>query len=187
MILIINCGSIKTSKIGEVVDALNYKSTTIFVDDFNAKIHLKELSGIIISGAPILVTEINQQPFLDKFGFLLTTELPVLGICFGHQILGLVYGANASKCKEDRDWQTISVTKDSYILKNMNDNFKMKQDHCEQISVPNGFVLLASSTICKNEVMQHKTKPLYGVQFHPEVSGEKGVQLIRNFLRNINA
>jgi GMP synthase (glutamine-hydrolysing) len=57
------------------------------------------------------------------------------------------------------------------------------EDHCESISVPPGFVLVASSDACVNEIMQHQTKPFFGVQFHPEVSGNHGSLLIENFAK----
>jgi GMP synthase (glutamine-hydrolysing) len=58
----------------------------------------------------------------------------------------------------------------------------MMEDHCESISLPKGFKLLAVSDACVNEAMCHASKPWMGVQFHPEVSGNQGTLLIENFV-----
>jgi GMP synthase (glutamine-hydrolysing) len=97
--------------------------------------------------------------------------------------LGLVYGAFGSRMKEDRDWQEIENYLDSPLLNKFPPIFEMMEDHCESISVPPGFMLVASSDACVNEMMQHQTKPFFGVQFHPEVSGNHGSLLIENFAR----
>ena len=60
--------------------------------------------------------------------------------------------------------------------------FEVMEDHCESISIPEGFELLASSDECINEAMQHKEKKIYGLQFHSEVSGNFGRVIIENFV-----
>jgi GMP synthase-like glutamine amidotransferase len=59
----------------------------------------------------------------------------------------------------------------------------MMEDHCESISVPSGFVLVASSDACVNEMMQHQTRPFFGVQFHPEsILTPEGKKILQNFI-----
>lgn len=181
MILIIDCGSKKTPEITQLLHKSNIPQTTITYDNLTSNGLPNNINGIIISGAPILVTEIDPQPYLNTFSFLKNINIPVLGICFGHQILGMTHGATASKCNEDRDWQTIQKLKDSSLFNTLSFPLEMKEDHCEQIDVPTDFILLAKSNVCYNEAMQHKSKPLLGVQFHPEVSDKQGQQLILNF------
>ena len=180
MILIIDCGSSKTKYIEQIVDDFIDISPCKLMD-FNES-NLKNVIGVIISGAPLLITEINMETYLERMAWIKSTELPVLGICFGHQIIGLLHGAFGSKMKEDRDWQIVEAFETSPLFNRLPNEVEMMEDHCETISIPADFKLIASSDACVNEVMQHKQKPLYGVQFHPEVSGNHGKILIENFV-----
>jgi GMP synthase (glutamine-hydrolysing) len=184
MILIIDCGSLKTRYIEEAVD-LQMDFETVGLWDVTQD-HLKNKKGIIISGAPILITEIDYTKHLLQVSFLKEIQIPVLGICFGHQILGLTFGAIPSKQKEDRDWQVIETIEEDILFDKLPREFEMMEDHCESISLPKDFKLIGVSDVCINEAMVHQKLPLYGVQFHPEVSGNLGTLLIENFVSICN-
>ena len=181
MILIVDCGSSKTPFIEEMVDEfLDFKTIPFF--DFTEE-DAQNSVGLIISGAPILITEINMERYLKHVSWILEFDKPILGICFGHQLLGLLHGAFGSKMREDRDWQEIEVFVDCPLFDKLPTSFDMMEDHCESISIPENFELVASSNSCVNEAMKHKEKPFFGVQFHPEVSGNYGRVVIENFTR----
>lgn len=181
MILIIDCGSQKTPYIEQCVDEfMDFQTVAILSlteNDLNNK------KGIIISGAPLLITEMDLTPYLEKVSWIKTIKIPVLGICFGHQLIGISFGAFGSRMKEDRDWQTIEVYEVCPLFEKLPTEIKMMEDHCESISIPAGFELVASSDTCVNEAMQHKILPIFGVQFHPEVSGNHGRILFENFTK----
>jgi GMP synthase (glutamine-hydrolysing) len=181
MILIIDCGSQKTQYIEESVDEF-MDFETISIHSISDE-YFKNKKGVIISGAPILITEIDISPYLEKFKWIKTIGLPILGICFGHQMIGLTFGAFGSRMKEDRDWQTIEIFEQSDLFKKLPTEIEMMEDHCESISIPKDFTLIAASDSCINEAMQHKDLPIYGVQFHPEVSGNHGRILFDNFIQ----
>lgn len=181
MIVVIDFGSSKTRFIADAVDEFMDVKTVSYTE-FNTS-DLNDASGVILSGAPILVTEVEMLPYVQKMQWLKTTDLPVLGICFGHQLIGILHGAFASMMKPDRDWQTIEAFESSPLLDRLPTEFQMMEDHCETISIPQGFDLIASSDACVNEMMQHKEKSLFGVQFHPEVSGNHGRVMIENFVK----
>lgn len=181
-ILIIDCGSSKVSDIEKALEAINIDSVTVSWDKIKPE-KAADHPGIIISGAPILLTETDPTPYLFGFNFLLDYPNPVLGICFGHQILGMLHGAQISNGKENRGWQEIDIELSSTLFNYVRKPFEMMEDHQEEITIPDGFKLLASSKNCKVEAMQHKIKPLFGVQFHPEVSERKGLQLLKNFCK----
>lgn len=181
MILIIDCGSSKTKFIEQVVyEFIDTRVVSLLDFDTESLINIK---GVILSGAPLLITEIDMEPYLEKMSWLRTTDLPVLGICFGHQLIGLLHGAFASRMREDRDWQTIETLEDCPLFDRLPTEFLMMEDHCESISIPSGFQLLAVSDACINEAMSHNEKSIFGVQFHPEVSGNHGAVLLENFVK----
>lgn len=180
MIVIINCGSSKTPHIQDMIE--NFDNTQVVgMFDFNYT-DFEDADGFVISGAPILITEKDPDPYLERFTWLKTTEKPVLGICFGHQMLALTYDSLANRQKEDRDLQMIEVIADCPLFDRLPDEVEFMEDHCESVSIPNHFVHIAVSDACINEAMMHESKPLYGVQFHPEVSGNNGSILLENFV-----
>ena len=180
MILVIDCGSNKSKYIKQIIDEfIDVKQCKLL--DFNLD-DLNDVKGVIISGAPILITDIDPIPYVQMIAWVKTISIPILGICFGHQIIGLLHGAFAQKMTPARDWEEIGSFEASPILKRLPIDFEMMQDHCETISIPPGFTLLASSDSCVNEVMQNKEQRVFGVQFHPEVSGNFGRILLENFV-----
>lgn len=180
MILVIDCGSNKTKYIEQIVDEfIDVKPCKLF--DFKLE-DLNDVKGVIISGAPILITDVDPTPYVNMLAWVKTIKVPVLGICFGHQMIGLIHGAFAQKMSPARDWEEIGSYEASPLLNRLPLDFEMMQDHCETISVPPGFTLVASSDGCVNEVMQNKEQTLFGVQFHPEVSGNFGRILLENFV-----
>jgi len=181
-ILIIDCGSSKVVDIENQLEVINIAFKTEKWNNISTE-KLDKYRGIIISGAPVLLTQVNATPYLKALGFLKSYKNPVLGICFGHQMLGLLHGAAVNLCKEDQDWQDINIEQSSTLFNYIRKPYKMMEDHTEEVSLPNDFKLLATSKICKNEAMQHKIKPLFGVQFHPEVSERSGLQLLKNFCK----
>ena len=179
MILIVDCGSQKTPFIEDCINELG-DYLTIPLMELNID-SIESCQGIIFSGAPLLITEINMESYLTKFQWIKELSIPILGICFGHQFIGMLYGAQPSKMKEDRDWQEIEPLEDDQLFDKLPSPFNMLEDHCESISIPPGFTLLATSDACVNEAMRHKEKDIFGVQFHPEVSGNSGMILFQNF------
>ncbi|MBL4861692.1 MAG: gamma-glutamyl-gamma-aminobutyrate hydrolase family protein [Crocinitomicaceae bacterium] len=180
MILLIDFGSNKTEYIEEIIDEFCDVKRIPFIG--LSSVDLTNITGVVLSGAPILITEVNTDLYIEKMEWIKTTTLPVFGICFGHQLIGLLHGAFGTRMKEARDWQTVEAFEESILFNRLPSEIEMMQDHCESISIPAHFKLIASSDACVNEVMQHESNPIFGVQFHPEVSGNHGRILIENFV-----
>jgi GMP synthase (glutamine-hydrolysing) len=181
MIAVIDCGSQKTPLIESILyEHIDTKVISMF--DLNPETDFADCIGVVLSGAPILITEIDTEQYLNRFTWLKNSPAPVLGICFGHQILGLTFGALANRQRDDRDWQTVEILVDCPLFDKLPTEILLMEDHCEAISIPEDFVHVGVSDSCVNEAMMHSTLPLYGVQFHPEVSGTHGAIVLENFV-----
>lgn len=181
-VLIIDCGSSKVPNICKLVTDFGAALQIVKMQDLKPE-HAENCNGIIISGAPILITKSDKEKLLHPFLFLKNCKIPVLGICFGHQILGLLYGAEVFLGKEVRSDIQINLLSNCPIFDGLDTNtIIVSQDHTEGITLPKDFILLANSEYYPNEAMQHKTNKIFGVQFHPETSSYLVKKIITNFL-----
>lgn len=176
----VDCGSSKVTEISRVLLEQGAVVTVIAPSQLPA-IESSLPDAIIISGNPALIRDTGTE-FLQDFAGLCTHTIPVLGICFGHQVLGLLHGAQVAIGKEDRETRQMEVLHDNPLFSGLPNDCAFRQDHTEVVSLPEDFICLARSSHCSNEAMMHNELPVYGVQFHPEVSGSTGRQLIGNFL-----
>ena len=180
MILIIDCGSSKTYKFKEIAEKLGFPSEIIKKDDFAPEM-LDKYEKIIISGGPALLTK--DKNYYRSFDFIKNYNKPLLGVCLGHQIIGLQFGADIFTQPHITGMNEISFCKLDKIFTNISPKTEFMEDHREYINLPPNFFLLGNSENCANEAMKHNNKPIYGVQFHPEISGSQGEKLLENFLR----
>ncbi|MDC3120690.1 glutamine-hydrolyzing GMP synthase [Candidatus Pelagibacter sp.] len=145
----------------------------------------QSVKGIILSGGPLNVYQINKYSFDKK---ILELNVPILGICFGHQILSKLNGGRVKQSKH-REFGLANIFKkrESLLTKNFYSSKKTKKvwmSHADQVSkLPKNFKVIASSTNSKYAIVENKIKKFYGVQFHPEVTHtENGKKLISNFV-----
>ncbi len=184
-ILIIDFGSQFTQLIARRIRESGVYSEIISHKKVKNKNIDNSIKGIILSGGPLNVYQINKYSF-DKR--IIENQIPVLGICFGHQILSKL---NEGKVKQSkyREFGLVNVhkkresifTKNFFNKKNIN---KVWMSHADQVSkLPKNFNVIASSQNSKFAIIENKKKNFYGVQFHPEVTHtENGKKLINNFI-----
>ncbi len=144
---------------------------------------LRELrpSGLIIGGGPFLDESGNSLVLVEEFH----RELPILGICLGHQLLAKAFGGEVREALvgEYADARIIVDDEDD-ILRGMGKGFTAWVSHKDEVTaLPDDFKTLAHSETCEIEAMRHVGLPIFGVQFHPEVEHTpRGPVLFRNFL-----
>lgn len=140
-------------------------------------------------------------------------DLPILGACGGHQLLGWLFNHDVRKLKSFKDepmrklrpgepdliheyhpgyytesgMQPIEIVQPDPIFRGLKNPFWVRQSHyCEIKKLPPGFVHLARSENCELQAMRHESKPLYGAQFHAETwtdAYQDGKKFLRNFFR----
>ncbi|MFX0091715.1 MAG: glutamine-hydrolyzing GMP synthase [Candidatus Hodarchaeota archaeon] len=142
----------------------------------------KGVKGIIISGGPSSVIEPN-APTVQKELFEL--DIPVLGICYGHQLMAHLLGGKVEKGTiEEYGIAKTKILVDHHIFQNLKQYQTIWMSHGDSITdLPQDFQIFATSDECKVVAMGNLKKRLYGVQFHPEVTHTPcGNQILSNFL-----
>jgi len=138
--------------------------------------------GIVIGGGQYLEASGSSGAIVQEF----KGEIPILGICLGHQLLAKLYRGEVRTAQVGEYAESeIFVENEDEILKGLAPSFKAWVSHKDEVSkLPKDFIKLAHSATCEIEAMAHKSLPLYGVQFHPEVEHTpKGPEIFKNFLR----
>ena len=185
-ILIIDFGSQFTQLIARRIREFGIFSEIISHKKINIDKIIKEnVRGVILSGGPLNVYENNKFNFDKK---ILKLGLPVLGICFGHQILSKELGGRVKRSK-NREFGLATITKVSSSI--LTKNFFNKKNisnvwmsHADQVSkMPKNFKIVASTKNSKLTIIENTKNSFYGVQFHPEVTHtQKGKILLHNFI-----
>ncbi len=184
-VLILDFGSQYGQLIARRVRELNV-FCQIVRNDISAK-RIKELNpkGIILSGGPASVYE-DGAPKCDPEIFKL--GIPVLGICYGMQLACKSLGTDVKRAPSREFGKAICNTKSSDgIFKNIPSELTVWMSHGDQVDHnTKDFTPLASTETCPMAAAKHKTLPVYGLQFHPEVSHTpQGTEILKNFLHEI--
>jgi GMP synthase (glutamine-hydrolysing) len=139
---------------------------------------LADADGVVLSGGPSRDEAGNSAEYLER-------DVPVLGICLGHQIVADRFGGRveAGEYGGYADVE-VEILDDSGVLAGLGETVSVWASHADEVKeVPDGFVRTARSDVCEVEAMRHETRPVYGVQWHPEVSHtEGGDRIFKNFV-----
>ena len=184
-VLILDFGSQYTQLIARRVRELN-----IFCEIFpfnNNKYDISDYKALILSGSPYSVRSDNSLKInLDNF----RSVLPVLGICYGAQLLAHNSGGEVkpSKTREYGRATLQSIDKKNTLFKGIQDSSQVWMSHADTIfKLPSSCVRIASTKDVENAAFQFIGENTFGIQFHPEVyHSSDGKKLLKNFLVNIS-
>ena len=179
-ILIIDNGGVGSKKLPEMVRA--YGSDVLVKKppfDYSNMIR----SGIIITGGSL---DWNRHlEILEWYKqLILRNNTPILGICLGHRIIGVTQGARTGRMPFPETGKVDIVFQREFPLSPGAKNALVVEQHkFELLSLPSDMVSYASSERCKIQAIKHRTKPIFGTQFHVELGGPLGEVILGNFLR----
>ena len=143
---------------------------------------LRDFDNVVLSGRQKnsnIINKINSG--LVKACLIL--DKPLLGICYGGQILALTLGCTLKKIQRVKSTINIDLVEPTPILEGYK-SVRMYESHNFCIStLSDDFRLLGTSQSCTNELFCFRNRPLFGTQFHPEKSGKHGKDLLHNFLK----
>ncbi len=141
------------------------------------------VAGIILSGGP-------QSIYTSKIKFdrrWLQQGIPILGICFGHQLLAHLFGGVVQRGQAEYGREFITIKSTSKLLKGLPKRLTVWMSHRDTVTkLPRNFVSRATSSYGGNTIIEQPNLKFYGLQFHPEVSHTQGgLKILSNFVTNI--
>jgi len=145
---------------------------------------IRDAHAIVLSGgAPSVATDAalmgNNAEYLDR------AEFPILGICAGMQFLSEHFGGTLGPGSVPEFGKVeLKVLSKEDLFRDLPSEFNVWASHNDEVkTVPEGFEVTAESPTCRVEAVRCLTRPIYGVQFHPEVENtENGPKIFQNFL-----
>jgi len=178
-VVLVDCGSRKVPELARLLEQQGAQCSLVGLDRANGA-ELPPCDALVISGGPHLFS--SEPDLAERFAFLDALDVPMLGICLGHQAIGVRRGASVFLGEARRGSERVEIIAEHPLLEGLGSSTTLAADHCEGISLPPGFVQLGRSTHYPIEIMASQQAPVFGVQCHPEISGHAGAQLLANFL-----
>ena len=174
-ILIIDFGSQFTQLIARRIRELGVYSEIISHKKLSSNLNKPDVKGIILSGGPLNVYQSKKVKFRKD---IFKWKIPILGICFGHQVISKELGGRVKKAKS-REFGLAKLKRlnesrltDNFFHKSGINNVWMSHAD-EVIKLAKGFKIVAKTETSKFSVVENSIKKFYGIQFHPEVTHTK--------------
>lgn len=149
------------------------------IEALNEELNVK---GLILSGGPLSVYE-KDAPRCDPG--ILDLNMPVLGLCYGHQLIAYICGGEVKPSKKKEFGVTYAIIdKPLGVLMELGEREKVWMSHGDTVfALPEEFDVLAHTENSPVAAFKHKEKPIYGLQWHPEVvHTENGTKMLKNFI-----
>jgi GMP synthase (glutamine-hydrolysing) len=171
---------------GQPVEKIDYKE-----QDLHARVVESGPDLVILTGSSALLSKPRtRELFQPEMDLVRKAKFPILGICYGHQIIGSAFGAPMRDLGQMlRRFEKVRIVRKHPLFDGLPSDLVVAESHRQELTkVPDEFHHLAQSTTSKVEAIVHQSKPVYGVQFHPERSNDDhphGRTIIQNLLKQI--
>jgi len=179
--MLVDNGSIYLQKLVDYL--ISRRAIIVRADPFKCdlrRINIEKIDGVILSG--------GSNQFISKkrdFNFAIIRvfrDKPIMGICLGHEFLieyfnGILYKMN----RQSKGFSYVNIIKNNQLVE-IGKISVFKSHHYAAGILPDCFEQLAWSGDCENEMIEHKNRPIFGLQFHPEMSSS-GKKILDNFLK----
>src|ERR1051326_1660759 len=156
-------------------------------------------SHIILSGQSHPWDRYDTGDLAGLFYVIHEARRPILGVCGGHQQIALAFGARVDLIERiapgegyegafrERGYRSVDLKTENGIFDNLPQTITVWESHCDQVKgLPEEFTCTATNETSEIQAMQHISRPLFGVQFHPELFDEEhphGRIILENFLK----
>jgi GMP synthase (glutamine-hydrolysing) len=184
-IVVLDYGSQYTQLIARRVRELRVYCELLPHDASREEITRLAPRGIILSGGPNSVYDSDAPTLAD---FLLDLDVPILGICYGMQLLAQALGGRVERsARREYGHATLHIDRAESLLANLPSSISVWMSHGDQVTaLPPDFVTLAHSDTCPYAAIAHPARKIYALQFHPEVAHTpQGLDILRHFLYDI--
>ncbi len=145
---------------------------------------LAGVDGLVLSGgAPSIVSELDKLGNIS--GYIEELSVPILGICVGAQFIALHFGGEVGPGSTPEFGRTIiEMSRHDGIFSSLPATFTAWENHNDEVKkLPDSLILAGSSSNCRVQAFFHRDRPIYGVQFHPEVNDtQNGRELFSSFV-----
>ena len=140
--------------------------------------------GIIFSGGPSSVYSPDAPVPEDK---IFEMNLPLLGICYGHQLIVDKYGGKVKRANKEYGSSLLTVDNNTNLLSGIGESVRVWMSHGDEAEeIPSGFQVIGHTESARAAAIASKEKSVYGIQFHPEVvHTEQGTEILKNFVLKV--
>lgn len=186
IVLLVDNNSPFTANLKEIVTDLGYNCDCRLFSEMSRDNLVQDNSHwfdmVILSGRRNGSSHINMvNSAMVKYCY--ARNIPILGICYGSQIIALTLGGTLRKLENPvKDYGHVTIKSDNPLVSNKA-VIRVFKSHKFCVSrLPFCLQSVGESSTCSNEIFIHPNKPLFGTQFHPEISGADGKNILTNFL-----
>ena len=149
--------------------------------------HLRSMKGIVLSGGPASVFAEDVPAFNEN---ILSLDLPILGLCYGHQLIAQYFGGTIQNTGFGEFGKTyFEANASSPLWADISFPSLVWMSHQDSVTIPPpDFAVIGHTASCPIVALQHIKRPIYTLQFHPEVKDTNhGEQILRNFIKQCGA